>query len=116
MPQVPSVLVKHEELPFGDRELATITRSMRAALDLLEPRWGRLIASHYTVEADKIGSLQEQLRDAMPDGWRRVDTAFPAERGQLVLYSSDEKLFGLLIVPVADGPIRPVLIITNMKA
>lgn len=113
MPNVPAILVAHDEPPFGDRELARITRGTGAALDLLEPRWGKLRTAQYTVDADSLPVLRQQLRDALPAAWASVEATLPAERGELIVFASGEQLFGVLVVPAPDSAIRPVVLLSN---
>jgi len=113
MPEVPAVLVQHDELPFGDRELSRITRATHAALDLLEPRWGRIKTTVYSIDSKALPQLKQQLQGGLPEGWRKVDAAIPAERGELILYASGTSLFGLLVIPPQSAPVSPVLVLSN---
>lgn len=113
MPPVPAVLQQPNELPFGDRQLAQVTRGTRAALDLLEPRWGRVTTKPYVVAPDAVAQLRQQLQDGLPEGWEKLDDALPPERGELIVYASGQTLFGVLLVPVEDSPVMSATVLSN---
>lgn len=113
MPELPPALLQHEEVPFGDRELARITRATHAALDLLEPRWGEITTKIYSADSKALPELKQQVQDGIPEGWQKVDAAFPAERGELMLYSSGGSLFGILVIPPKSEPVSPVIVLSN---
>lgn len=110
---IPKLLQQPAELPFGDRQLAEITRGTTAALDLLEPRWGKLGARPYVVDAQATGALREQMRSGMPEGWQPIEVALPPERGELIAYSSGKAVFAVLIAPVRGAPVLPVTVLSN---
>lgn len=110
---LPAVLQQPAELPFGDRQLAEITRSTTTALDMLEPRWGELGTRPYVVESGATALLRRQVQSNMPAGWRRVDVALPPERGELIAYASGREVFGVLIAPVKGAPVVPVTVLAN---
>lgn len=113
-PPVPAILQQPAELPFGDRQLAEITRSTAAALDLLEPRFGKVGTRSYVVDAGAVAQLREELRGGLPQGWEKLDMALPLERGELIVYAADKHLFGVLLPPaVAEGPVVPVTVLSN---
>lgn len=110
---VPAILQQPAELPYGDRQLVEITRSTTAALDLLEPRFGKLGTRPYVVDAKATGTLRQQLAQGLPEGWRKLDLALPPERGELIVYASGKEVFGVLLPPVAGASVLPVTVLSS---
>lgn len=110
---IPAVLQQPAELPFGDRQFAEITRSTTAALDLLEPRFGKIGTRPYVVDANATATLRQQLVQGLPKGWQKLDMALPPERGELIVYSSGKEVFGVLLPPVSGAPVVPATVLSN---
>lgn len=110
---IPALLQQPAELPFGDRQLAEITRSTTAALDALEPRWGKLATQPYVIDAKAAAALRAEVERGLPQGWDKIDVALPPERGALIAYASGKRVFALVIAPVTGTPVVPVTVLMS---
>lgn len=114
MPQVPAILIEHEEPPISDYVNHRLVRAMTATLDRLEPKWGRFEGRVYTIDNTEVSRLPDRLMATMPTGWSRLDLSdFSPPDGEVHVFANEDKLFAALVVDPGEGDITPVMILRN---
>lgn len=114
VPQLPAVLVWHDEPPIGSELNHRLVRASHEVAVKLEPRWGKLQPRIHTVSPEDRDRLPEELRKAMPQGWRAEPVDGIVLKGaRLHAYSSGDRFFGALEVDPVPGSAIPVVILRN---
>lgn len=113
-PQVPGILVWHDEPPIGSALNHRLVRATRAAANRLEPQFGPLQPRIYTVSNDDLPRLAGAMRSAMPEGWHELEvTGQSAREGDLIAYANGGKLFAALVIAPDGAGINPVVLLRN---
>lgn len=113
-PPVPAILVAHDDPPIGSELNHRLVRASRDVAVRLEPRWGGLQPRIMTVAPENAGRVGEELRKAMPSGWRAELMADVAPEGtRLYAFSSGDAFFAALVLDPQGEPAVPVLILRN---
>jgi hypothetical protein len=114
VPQVPSIIITHDDPPVGSALNHRIVRASRDVAVRLEPRWGAMEPRIHTIAPENRSRVAEELRKAMPQGWRMEPLDGVAPKGsELYGFSSGEAFFGALVVDPGDAPVTPVVILRN---
>ncbi len=120
LPQPPSVLIPHDEDPFGSQLHRRIVNSMSKSLDYLEPDWGRFSVvgeAFFTITPEDRRNLPEVLSREMPEGWEPLDLSgeriFGWDRHELHAYRSGKFLYAVVITDPGESGLTPVRIYIN---
>lgn len=114
VPQVPAILITHDEPPIGSALNHRLVRALREVAVRLEPRWGELQPRIHTVAPADRKQVGEELRKVMPQGWRMepLDGIAPKDC-ELYGFSSGEEFFAALVIDPDGAPVTPVVILRN---
>lgn len=114
---LPSILVQHDELPYGDAVNHRRVVAMLASLDRLEPTWGKLDVSDYTVAPGNDGALWGSIGSSVPAGWQPVALdGFAPRYGTLRAWHAGNHLFAVLRVDPGIASEIPVLVLRSRSA
>lgn len=113
-PEIPAILIAQNEPPIGSALNRRVVRASREVAMKLEPRWGNLQPRILTVAPENSARVGEELRKAMPPGWRAeaVDGVAPGT-SRLYGFSSGKEFFGALVIDPEGAPVIPVVILRN---
>lgn len=116
-PQVPAILIKHDEPPIGSELNHQLVRDLKQTVAKLKPRWGDLQPYIYTVAPENRERLGDEMRKSLPANWKTepLDGGAPRDT-RFYGYSSGDAFFGALVIDPEGAPVIPVVILRNGAA
>lgn len=116
MPELPAILVTHDDPPIGSALNHRVVRASREVAVRLEPRWGDVQPRILTVAPENRDRLGAELRKALPADWQVEPLDGVAPKGtRLYGFSSGDRFFAALLVEPEGAPVTPVVILRNRK-
>lgn len=111
---LPAILVRHDEAPYGDLVDHRRVAAMIASLDRLEPAWGKLDVTDYTVAPADDAKLWRAISAGVPAGWEPVALGdFRPRYGTLRAWQAGKHLFAVLRVDPGIASDIPVLVLRD---
>jgi hypothetical protein len=109
LPPVPAQLVASDELPFGDRVNAKLTRASNTARDRMERRWGPLDARVYLLPREQAQAFLAGLSAPPSSGWTVESAPERLPDGSLLaVYVRDGRVLAYLVLDQVQGDQLPV--------